>query len=76
MTSAPVGLSADALDGNALRGEHVVLQGVHVGGSPVDAPQGVGRDVAADHQQVAAEFLHDVEFALGPVQVALAPAMG
>ena len=36
-----------------------------VGRRPVDAAQRIRRDVAADHQQVAAQFFHHVELALG-----------
>ena len=43
-----------------------------VGGGAVDAAEAIGRDVAADHQQVAAELLHDVELALGAGEGALA----
>ena len=45
-----------------------------VGGGALDAAQGVKRDVAADHQQVGAELLHDVELALGAGEGALALA--
>ena len=37
-----------------------------VGRGPVDASKRFGRDVAADHQQIASELLHDIELALGP----------
>ena len=36
-----------------------------VGGGAIDAALRVGRDVAADHHQVAAELAHQVELALG-----------
>jgi hypothetical protein len=47
-----------------------------IGRGAVDAPQRVGRDVGADHQQVAAEFGHHVELALGPREDALALGLG
>src|SRR5215212_957063 len=37
-----------------------------VGRCPINAAERVGRHVAAHHQEVAAELLHHVEFALGP----------
>ena len=38
---------------------------VEIGRRPVDAAEACRRDVAADHQEVAAELLHQVELALG-----------
>jgi hypothetical protein len=49
-----------------------VTQLTQVGGGAVDAAQAVGRDVGADHQEIAVERLHDVELALGAGQRALA----
>jgi hypothetical protein len=37
-----------------------------VGRGPIDAAKRIRRNVAADHQQIAAELGHDVELALGP----------
>ena len=42
-----------------------VTQLAQVGGGAVDAAQAVGRDVGADHQEIAVQLLHDVELALG-----------
>ena len=49
-----------------------LAQLAQIGGGAVDAAQRFGRDVAADHQQIAAELLHDVELALGAGEGALA----
>ena len=54
-------LEADA-DAALLR---ALAELVEVGGGAVDAAERIRRDVAADHQQVAAEFAHQVELALG-----------
>jgi hypothetical protein len=48
----------------ALRGSLAEL--MKIGCGAVDSAEGVRRDVAAHHQEVAAKFLHDVELALGP----------
>ena len=45
---------------------------VEVGGGAIDAAEAFGRDVGADHQEVAAELLHHVELALGAREHALA----
>ena len=45
---------------------------VEIGRGAVDAAERVRRDVAAHQQQVAAEFLHQVELALGALENALA----
>ena len=37
-------------------------------------PSEFGRDVAADHQEIGAELLHDVELAFGALDGAFAPA--
>ncbi len=37
-------------------------------GGAVDAAQRFRRDIAADHQQIAAELLHQVELALGAIE--------
>ena len=38
---------------------------VEIGRRPVDAAERVGGDIAADHQQVALQLLHQIELALG-----------
>ena len=69
-----------AAPGQRLEGDaHAALGGalaelVQVGGGAVDAAQRFGRDVAADHQEIAAQLLHDVELALGAGEDALALA--
>lgn len=46
-----------------------------IAGEPVDAGKGLRRDGGADEEQVAAEFLQQVEFPLGPVEGLLAPRL-
>ena len=38
---------------------------VQIGSGALDAAERVGRHIAADHQKIAAEFAHQIEFALG-----------
>ena len=59
---------AQAAPGGAL------AQLAQVGGGAVDAAQRFGRHVAADHQEIGAQLLHDVELALGAIHGALAPS--
>ena len=47
-----------------------------IGGEPVDAGQGFRRDAGADEEQVGAQFLQEIELAFGPVEDALAAALG
>jgi hypothetical protein len=54
-------LEADAQA--ALAGSDTEL--VEVGGRAIDAADALRRDIGANEQQTAAEFLHDVELALG-----------
>ena len=49
-----------------------LAQLAQVGSGAVDAAQRFGRHVAADHQEIGAELLHDVELALGAIHRALA----
>src|SRR4051812_20893112 len=41
---------------------------VEIGGRPVDPGERIGRDVAADHQEITTQLLHDVELAFGPCE--------
>ena len=49
---------------------------MEIGGRAVDAAEGQRRDVGADQHQVGAEFLHQVELALRPVEGAAAMRLG
>lgn len=57
----------ERLEGNA----HATLRGpvakiTEMSGRPVDAAEGIRRDVAADHQKIATELLHQIKFPLRP----------
>ena len=54
----------------------LLAQLVQVGGGALDAADAVGRYVAADHQEVAAEFLHHIELALRAGENARALVVG